>query len=715
MAEGRFKLGAHHLALVAIAVLSGLLIYNVMQPKSGDGFGPAHKINTLGLLTDDEGVLDNRSEMEGALELARAILVGEETSADDYAALAAFEGRRVFVTAYGITRPALVGSGKGDDLYHSIVAGAEHLRSQGRLDYAKKDPAEFRVRVDVVTRTIKKHFKEEVYLPPRESIGTWGIVMEDATGEVTYLTAAEIHEQAIYNNKKKGLPTEKLIDRLSDRTKSASPILPDAHFSRVYCRSYIEGLGGEGIVELYRGRSTPNDEPAPENLARSSRAAADYIARIIDDRGKHNYLYHPHQDRDSSSYNMLRHGGTTYSLMQAYDRFRDPAYKEASERSFEYLLSRTRLDEDPGPWGPNYRYLVEDRKAKLGGSGLALVAMCQYTEATGDQRYMKEMKEFARFIVKMQAPENGKLISYFDYGPTADVPEKDSIYYPGEALYGLGKFYYIDPDPLWIDTAVKGADWLIYERDKGIPPLKLPHDHWLMMALSYLYAHTNDEGYNTHCMNIASAIEDRFRGRDDKLAKEYADYLGTYYRVARVTPVGCRVEGLVGAVDLCKLAGKDHQWLLNMAATSTGFSMTQQFDPINSFFLPNPRKALGGLPEGILEHSIRNDYVQHNLSGFLGTERHLLAEQGIVVPGGPEWGRDAVAKGIVFEGLTPEQDPGWPYAGEPLYHIPYMGALDPAAVAALVKAEPAAPEDDPSDDDSAVAPGSDAPTAEPLE
>ena len=707
MAEGRFKFGAHHLALVAIAILSGLLIYNVARPPAGEGFGVAHKIDTLGLLTEDDGLLDNRSEMEGALELARAVLIGEETRPADHAAVAAFEGRRVFVTAYGITRPPLVGSGKGDDLYDSIVAAAEDLKSQGRIDYADKDATEFRVRVDVVTGTEKKHFKEEVYLPPRESIGTWGIVMQDAEGRVTFVTGAEIHEQAVYDNKKKGLPTDKLIERLASRADGPSVIRPDAWFSRVHCRSYIEGIEGRGVVELYRNRTTPNDEPAPENLAKSSRAAADYIARIIDDRGKHNYLYHPHQDRDSSSYNMLRHGGTTYALMQAYDRFRDPAYKEASERSFEYLLGRTELREDPGPWGPNYRFLIEDRKAKLGGSGLALVAMCQYTEATGDQRYMKEMKEFARFIVRMQDPGNGKLVSYFDYGPTAEIPDKDSIYYPGEALYGLGKFYFIDPDPLWKATAVKGADWLIYERDKGIAPLKLPHDHWLMMALSYLYAHTGDEGYNTHCMNIASAIEERFRGRDDKLAKQYDDYLGTYYRVARVTPVGCRVEGLVGAVDLCKLAGKDYQWLLNMAATSAGFSMTQQYDPINSFFLPNPRKALGGLPEGILEHSIRNDYVQHNLSGFLGTERHLLAEQGILVPGGPEWSREYVAKGKVFAGLTPDQDPGHPYAGEPLYHVPFMGAIDPAAVEAIVKA--VVVEEDVEEDVEPATPGSDAP------
>jgi len=43
-----------------------------------------------------------------------------------------------------------------------------------------------------------------------------------------------------------------------------------------------------------------------------------------------------------------------------------------------------------------------------------------------------------------------------------------------------------------------------------------------------------------------------------------------------------------------------------------------------------------------------------------------------------------VAKGVAFEGLAPDKDPGYPYAGEPLYHIPYMGDVDPVAVKAAL-------------------------------
>lgn len=676
MAEGGFKLRAHHVAFGVVIVLAAALVYQMTRPpRNPGGWQPGHKVDTFGLETDDEGTISNRSEMEGALELARAVLRGEKAERKRYGALTSFEGRRVWITAYGVEYPAPTGTGKGDDLFESVVAAAEDLRENGpKVKWKDKAPEDFRVRIDVVYKVYKKHLRPEVYLPPRESIGTWGILLADTGGDVTYMTPGEVVERQLYHTKKKGLPTDDILEILEDRAGFGNTFSPETAFSRYYCKSYIEGPGGEGIVELFREHTVPNDEATADNLAISSRAAADYIVRIIGEDGRHNYRYDAHKDRDARSYNMLRHCGTTYSLAQAYERFRDPAYKAACERSFAYLMTRTELREEAGHWGPNYRFILEDRMAKLGGSGLALVAMCQYTEATGDLRYLETMREFARFILKMQDQESGKLISYFDYGPTAEVPEEDSIYYPGEALYGLGKFYFIDPDPKWLDAANKGAYWLIFDRDADKKPLSLPHDHWLMMALSYLYAHTEDPAYKEHCMNIGRAIENKFRGPDHDWVEDYPDYLGTYYRTARVTPVACRVEGTVGGVDLCKLAGDDYEWLLRIAQTSAGFSMTLQFDPVNSFYLRNPRKALGGLKEGIYENAIRNDYVQHNLSGFIGVERHLRAQDGIELPGGPAWSRKVNAEGIVFQGYpAPGSGEVFHYPGEPLYHIPYTG------------------------------------------
>ena len=53
----------------------------------------------------------------------------------------------------------------------------------------------------MVTRVANKKLKKEVYLPPREGIGTWGLLMENEAGEVTFITEGEIVEQNLFNAK----------------------------------------------------------------------------------------------------------------------------------------------------------------------------------------------------------------------------------------------------------------------------------------------------------------------------------------------------------------------------------------------------------------------------------------------------------------------------------------------------------------------------------
>ena len=53
--------------------------------------------------------------------------------------------------------------------------------------------------------------------------------------------------------------------------------------------------------------------------------------------------------------------------------------------------------------------------------------------------------------------------------------------------------------------------------------------------------------------------------------------------------------------------------------------MRSQVMPPVSDRLPNPCAALGGVRGGLLEQSIRVDYVVHAVSGWLGLERQLEA------------------------------------------------------------------------------------------
>src|SRR5205085_2807394 len=84
---------------------------------------------------------------------------------------------------------------------------------------------------------------------------------------------------------------------------------------------------------------------------------------------------------------------------------------------------------------------------------------------------------------------------------------------------------------------------------------------------------------------------------------------------ARVTAVAARSEGMLAAYRLARAVNSPRSDALAAAVRAAArFQLSQQFDHNNSFFLPNPARALGGFHESTLSMAVRIDYVQHNIS-----------------------------------------------------------------------------------------------------
>ncbi len=87
-------------------------------------------------------------------------------------------------------------------------------------------------------------------------------------------------------------------------------------------------------------------------------------------------------------------------------------------------------------------------------------------------------RRLAEFLL-FQQKETGEFLSkYYYIGTENEVFE--SLYYPGESILALTRLYQIDPDPVWLNAAMKGADWLILTRDASRNSGDLSHDHWLL-------------------------------------------------------------------------------------------------------------------------------------------------------------------------------------------------------------------------------------------
>src|SRR3989344_1912810 len=75
---------------------------------------------------------------------------------------------------------------------------------------------------------------------------------------------------------------------------------------------------------------------APSPALGAARAGGDYLLRHLDARGQFDYRYEPLTDKVAADYNILRHAGTTYSLLELYEETGRKKYLMGGERALGY-------------------------------------------------------------------------------------------------------------------------------------------------------------------------------------------------------------------------------------------------------------------------------------------------------------------------------------------------------------------------------------------
>ena len=641
----------------------------------GCGGGTSDPGSALGEAGKDDAVLEALADAEVAaagMGIVRQVLYGEPSP--DTGRLGKLPGRRVFVCAYQVKPRMLCETGVGGDLAASFDAAAAALKKTagGKVDPAEKES--IRLKFDVVTSAEARTFKRAQDKPKHRLVATYGFFVSTDNGENSWLLPSELLERGIYNTKKKGFERKRVLKQLRKRNGDLDDLPTEFPYEEFQTIAWVEkdqpGQTPPGVLRLYRLHPWEFAEATPEVLLQRAVWAADYLISSVSAEGKVRYRYKTASDRDSSSYNLLRHGGTTYSILQAYDRTQFEPYLLASVQAMQYLFDHCDSDRRTGPWLPEDHpsfgeslFIVSpaDREApegkvKLGGAGLALVMIDQYVEATGDtETYREQAMGLARFLVASQK-EDGEFLYFPPRHPGGELTSTDdSAYYPGEAIFGLVRLYSWDPNPLWLETAVRAADWLIDVRDAGKSSSSLANDHWLMLALSHVYKYTEDQRYVDHSIALCRAVEHQYL-KNERYWEAHPDFKGGYYNPPRSTPAATRGEGLGAVLDTCELAKMDCDWIEDLLIDTIRHEMLSQYDPDMTFWMKNRPKAFGGWNGGLLDMDIRNDFVQHNMSAVLGAERHLLRAQEIVVPGGPDWMGQVLA-GTRYEGI-PEGELG---------------------------------------------------------
>ena len=325
------------------------------------------------------------------------------------------------------------------------------------------------------------------------------------------------------------------------------------------------------------------------NAAKIARQGAMMLSRLVLDNGRFIYRYRAGETpRPGRKYNVLRHCGSAWSMLDVARRLGDlDEVIETARRSLRYLTA-----ECIHPYGDGMLCVVDDGHIKLGGNGLALLALAELHEIRPEPRLLETARALGRYIVSEQRPD-GDFVHSRVYS-TGKERDFRSDYYTGEALFGLLRLHEVTGEKLWLDCAVRGEDSLA-KRDYGV----VAQSHWMLYALERLYAARPLDVYAEHARRIA----------------EHILYFPRYRRDGRSTPIACRSEGLLAYMRL-RSRGSD-------ADASPSLAMMTQEVRENLRLQLESRAPGGAFIRGGGSDEVRIDYIQHNISSFLAFSRFV--------------------------------------------------------------------------------------------
>ena len=334
-------------------------------------------------------------------------------------------------------------------------------------------------------------------------------------------------------------------------------------------------------------------------------------------------------------YNMLRHAGAIYALAGYLHVHADPEARDALLRAATFL-KREAIAPLPGRddilavWSyPRTTRVMAPVQAKLGGTGLGLVALLSVEEFEPEFTPLKDLRRLGRFLVYMQK-EDGSFTCKYVPSEGGKSDRWTSLYYPGEAALGLVMLYQKDPAPLWLDTAAKAIGHLARVRRQQT---EVEADHWALLATAELlevYDRSEQpvprELLISHAVQICESIlANKPDWPDDALEH------GCLTADGRTCPTSTRLEGLLAAL---RFLPEEHEELRDRiaAAVEEGIALLVRTQVQNGDYV-------GGIPRTVFapatgdppsyEHlppdatEVRIDYVQHALSAMLGYRDQL--------------------------------------------------------------------------------------------
>jgi len=416
----------------------------------------------------------------------------------------------------------------------------------------------------------------------------------------TALLEAELNAGKILDYDEECVNTTYLRNYLSKASRTPVVTLPDEYVifncigwicdehSKVYDLISDDADYGRRKVDLI-------DKDYAAELVKN---ASSFLIDQVNDDGSFVYGMYPRFDRDIDNYNIVRHASTLWSLVCQYRMTGNKELISVIDKAIDYMIDNAVITADDST-----AYLLEKKsdEIKLGGCGVAVVALTEYMDAFGSDKYADVAVKLGNGILTMLDKKTGEYYHVLN-GDCSRKEQFRTVYYDGEATFALCRLYSLTGDEKWLDAAKAAVEHFI---DADYVQLK---DHWVAYSMNEITKYVDDDRYYTFALRNAQENLDRIYNRDTTYHTYFELLMSTFELYDRMIEKGIHVDYLDNGFDL--------EYFLKTIYKRADHMLNGYFYPEYAMYMANPNRVLNTFMVRHDGYRVRIDDVQHNVGGY---------------------------------------------------------------------------------------------------
>ena len=500
-------------------------------------------------------------------------------------------GNAVFLSICDTSERASVFCGNGGDLASAWDAANEQVISF--LENSNYDPVWVKVDIVSASEKILEQDLEKAIRASRHEFYRYGLAFDPLFE--TALLEAELNGAKIYDYDDGEIDADYLNKYLKKAGRAPVEKLPEV-YTIFQCMGWfcdennsIYELNDNGLA--YGRRSAVVDGAYAKNLIMN---ASSFLKSQVQENGSFIYGYYPRFDNEIENYNIVRHASTIWSLLCRYRLSPDDTLAEKIDMTIDFMLENVLYDTQ----GRAYLYEEKADEIKLGGCGMAVVAMTEYMDVFRNEKYADVCRALGEGILTMMDQDSGKYFHVLN-GDFSRKEEFRTVYYDGEATFALCRLYSLTGDERWLNAAQSAVDRFIAEDYTQY------RDHWVAYSMNEITKHISDrqDYYDFALANAQNNLKE-IRARETTHPTHLELLMATFEVYDRM-----RENGMdSGDFDL--------QAFLDTIHIRVNRQLNGYFYPEYAMYMENPQRILNTFMVRYDGFRVRIDDVQHNIGGY---------------------------------------------------------------------------------------------------